>query len=170
MAEPIEFQLRPWTLGDLDNLVKFANNYKITNNLTDQFPFPYTIENGKSFLEMAMSHEPTRIFAIDIQGIACGAIGIHPQTDIMRNNAELGYWLAEEHWGKGIMTKAILQMCKDGFDIFDIHRIYARPYGTNVGSQKALERAGFSLEAHILKNIIKNGRIEDELIYAVRRS
>lgn len=170
MAESIEFQLRPWTLNDLDNLVKYANNYKITNNLTDQFPFPYTIENAKSFLEMALSHNPTRIFAIDIQGIACGAIGIHPQLEIMRRNAELGYWLAEEHWGKGIMTKAISQMCKYGFDNFDFHRIYARPYGSNIGSQKVLEKAGFILEAHIPQIFIKNGRIEDELIYGIRRS
>lgn len=170
MAKSIKFQLRPWTLNDLDNLVKYANNYKISDNLTDQFPFPYTIENAKSFLEMALSHNPTRIFAIDIHGTAYGAIGIHPQSDIMRLNAELGYWLAENYWGKGIMTKAICEMVEYGFDNFDIHRIYARPYGTNIASQKALEKAGFILEAHILKNIIKNGRIEDELIYGIRRS
>ena len=156
MAESIKFHLRPWTLKDMNDLVKYANNYKISDNLTDQFPFPYTIENGKNFLEMALSHNPTRIFAIDIQGIACGAIGIHPQSDIMRRNAELGYWLAEEHWGKGIMTRAISQMCEYGFENFNIHRIYARPYGTNIGSQKVLEKAGFILEAHIHENIIKN--------------
>src|SRR5688572_5312591 len=102
--EKIKCTLRPWSISDLDNLVKYANNPNIAKNLTDKFPFPYTESHGKEFIEMATQHNPIQIFAIDIDEQAAGAIGIHPQDDIHRRNAELGYWLAEPYWGKGIVS------------------------------------------------------------------
>jgi len=137
--------------------------------MTDQFPHPYTWERGTAFIEMATSFDPVRIFAIEVDGAAAGGIGLHLQTDIMRKNAELGYWLAETHWGKGIASKAVKQMVKYGFETFDITRIYARPFGSNAASQKVLEKCGFKLEARIEESIFKNQVFEDELIYAVRR-
>ena len=98
-----------------------------------------------------------------------GGIGVHPQTDIHFKNAELGYWLAEPLWGQGIITKAILQMVDYGFKTYDITRIFARPFGTNIGSQKALEKAGFTLEGRFEKSLFKNDEYVDELIYAIRR-
>ncbi len=165
----MEFKLRPWHIDDLENLVKYANNFNISKNLTDAFPFPYTEEKGKWFIEMASSGNPIHIFAIDINGEAVGGIGIHPQSDVMRKNAELGYWIAEPFWGKGIMSKAIPQMVEFGFRTYDISRIYARPYGHNIASQKILEKNGFVLEAHIKNNLYKNGEFVDELIYAIRK-
>ena len=165
----MHFFLRPWSLNDLDSLVKYANNFNVAKNLTNKFPHPYTEENGKFFIHMATKHDPPNILAIDIKGEAVGGIGIHPQDDIMCKNAELGYWLAEPFWGKGIMTRAVPQMIEYGFKHWDISRIYARPYGTNIGSQKVLEKAGFKLEARFEKTIFKNGEFLDELIYAVRR-
>ena len=104
-----------------------------------------------------------------MDGKAAGGIGIHPQEDIYCKNAEMGYWLAEPYWGKGIITKAVLQMIDYAFANFDISRIYARPFGTNIGSQKVLEKAGFKLEARIEGSLFKKGEYLDELIYAVRR-
>ncbi|MEZ4953712.1 MAG: GNAT family protein [Saprospiraceae bacterium] len=165
----MQFSLRPWTINDLNSLVKYANNFNIAKNLTNKFPHPYTEENGRFFIGMATEHDPPNVLAIDVAGEAVGGIGIHPQTDIMCKNAELGYWLAEPFWGKGIMTKAVRQMIDYGFAHWDITRIYARPFGTNIGSQKVLEKAGFTLEARFEKTIFKNGEFLDELIYAVRR-
>jgi ribosomal-protein-alanine N-acetyltransferase len=165
----MQFTLRPFTLNDLDSLVKYANNPKIANNLTDKFPYPYTKENGKNFIEFATKNTPTNIFAIDINGEACGGIGIHPQEDVHRKNAELGYWLAEPFWGNGIVARAIVQIVEYGFMNFDIIRIFARPYGTNTASQRVLEKAGFTLEGKFEKTLFKNGEFKDELIYAVRR-
>lgn len=165
----MHFTLRPFTIKDLDSLVKYANNPKIANNLTDKFPYPYTKENGKMFIEFANKNKPTNIFAIDINGEACGGIGIHPQEDVHRKNAELGYWLGEPFWGNGIITKAIEQIADYGFKNFDITRIFARPYGTNLASQRVLEKTGFTLEARFEKTLFKNGEYKDELIYAIRR-
>lgn len=165
----MEFKLRPWSFDDLESLVHHANNKKIADNLTDGFPHPYTHEKGKAFIEFASKGNPIHIFAIEIDGKAVGGIGIHPQTDIHRQNAELGYWLAEQYWGNGIIPKAIEEIVAYGFKHFEINRIFARPFGTNSSSQKVLEKAGFKLEARIEGSIIKNSEVLDELIYARRR-
>ena len=166
----MQFTLRPWKIEDIVSLVKFANNPSIAKNMTNQFTHPYTIEKGKAFIEMARNGNPPHILAIEVEGQASGGIGIHLQSDIQSKNAELGYWLAEPYWGKGIITKAICQMVDYGFNTFDINRIFARPFGTNIASQKALEKAGFKLEARFEQTFFKNGEYLDELIYAVRRN
>lgn len=99
-----------------------------------------------------------------------GGIGLHPQSDIFRKNAELGYWLGEPYWGKGIMTRAIKKITTYGFHNMEIDRIFARPFGSNLGSQKCLEKVGYVLEGSFSKTIWKNDQWEDELVYAYRRS
>ena len=164
----MNFKLRPWTIDDLQSLVKYANNYNIAKNLTDKFPYPYTIENGRLFIDSATKNSPPNILAIDINNEAVGGIGIHPQSDIHCKNAELGYWLAEPFWGNGIITKAIIQMVEYGFTNWDINRIFARPFETNIASQRVLEKAGFILEGRFKKTLFKNGEYLDELVYAAR--
>lgn len=165
----MEFKLRPWTLDDLDSLVLHADNPRIAQFMTNKFINPYSADQGKRFIAFANKSDPVRILAIDVDGEAVGAIGIHPQDDVHCKNAELGYWLSEAYWGKGIMTQAIRQMVDYGFQHWELTRIFAVPYGTNIGSQKALEKVGFKLEAHLKETIFKNGVFLDELIYAVRR-
>lgn len=165
----VHFQLRPWTLNDVDSLARFGNNPRIAANMTDQFPSPYTPEKARAFIEYATGNTPPNILAIEVDGQAAGGIGIHLQSDIYRKNAELGYWLAEPYWGQGIMSRAIAQMVEYAFKNWDINRIFARPYGTNIGSRRALEKAGFILEARFEKTIFKNGEYQDELVYAIRR-
>lgn len=165
----MHFTLRPWHISDLDALVKYADNYEIAKNLTNHFPHPYTRESGEGFIAMATEKEPYHVFAIDVKGEAVGAIGVHPQNDIFCKNAEMGYWLAQAFWGKGIMTRAIERMLAYGFKTWEIDRIFARPFGSNIGSQRVLEKAGFVLEARFEKTIWKNQRYEDELVYAYRR-
>ena len=161
--------IRPIALIDLDNLVKYGNNAKIASNLTNQFPHPYTREKGEIFLNMASKADPPNVFAVVVDQEMVGAIGLHPQSDIQCKNAELGYWLAEPFWGKGIMSEVIPPMVAYGFKTWDINRIFARPFGSNIGSQKVLEKAGFTLEARLEKTLFKNGVYEDELVYGIRR-
>ena len=165
----MNFRLRPWEITDADSLVRFGNNPKIAANMTDQFPNPYTLEKAMAFIEFATSNTPPNILAIEVEGQAAGGIGIHPKSDIHRMNAELGYWLGEPYWGRGIISRAIPQMVEYAFKNWDINRIFARPFGTNTGSRRALEKAGFTLEARFEKTIFKNGIYLDELIYAIRR-
>jgi len=166
----MEFQLRPWTINDLDNLVKHADNFEIAKNLRDQFPHPYTKKDGLAFLERIIKLDTPNILAIDVNGEAIGGIGIHPQSDVSERNAEMGYWLAQSFWGKGIMTKAVVMMVGYAFSNWDIDRVFASPFGPNIGSQMVLEKAGFQLEARFEKTIFKNGEYLDELFYGIRRN
>jgi [ribosomal protein S5]-alanine N-acetyltransferase len=166
----LNFKLRPWTIDDLQSLCLHANNINISSKLTDRFPHPYTKESGIQFIDMAMSGNPVHIMCIDVNSEAVGGIGIHQQNDIFCKNAEMGYWLSEEYWGKGIISSAISQMIDYGFKNFDIDRIFARPFGSNISSQKVLEKNGFLLEAILQNTIFKNGEYQDELIYGIRRS
>ena len=165
----MDFTIRPWHINDLNSLVKYANNWNVAKNLTDKFPNPYTEENSKAFIEFATHDDPIHIFAIDIDGQAVGGIGIHPQDDIHRKNAELGYWLAEPFWGQGIISRAIKEVVHFAFTTYDIDRVFARPFGENIPSQKVLERNHFVLEGKFEKVLIKGGVYHDELIYAMRR-
>lgn len=165
----MDLQLRAWTRTDLPNLVKYANNENIARYMTDSFPHPYMESNAEAFFKMATADAVPRLFAMVVDGEAAGGIGLHPQPDIMRRNMELGYWLGEPFWGRGVVTQAVRKMVEYGFQTFDIDRIYARPFGTNTASQKVLEKAGFTLEARFEKTILKRGELLDELIYAVRR-
>jgi len=165
----MDFLLRPFVLQDAECLANNANNKKVARFLTDQFPSPYTIDDATSFIEMSLKQTPSNIIAIDIEGQVAGGIGLHLQADIYKNNAELGYWLAEQYWGKGIMTKAVQRMVIYGFKYFELNRIYARPFGNNIGSQRVLEKSGFKLEARLSKTLVKNDVLLDELIYAERK-
>ncbi len=165
----MNFELRSWRLDDLSSLVEQADNPRIARFMTDQFPHPYTLENGKHFIDMAAGLHPQTIMAIAVDGKAVGGIGLHPQHDIYRRNAEMGYWLGEAYWGKGIMTRAIKEMTSYGFAHLNIDRIFARPFATNQPSRKALQKAGFVLEATLKKSIFKNGAFIDECIYSTLR-
>jgi RimJ/RimL family protein N-acetyltransferase len=164
------FILRPWTAGDIESLIENANNFKIAKFMSNQFPNPYTREHGLQFIEFAGKHNPVQIFAISVSGNAIGGIGLHPQADIMCKNMELGYWLGENYWGKGIATSAIKQMAKYAFQNFDIERVFARPFGNNPASARVLQKAGFTLEATFKNTIFKHGEYLDELIYAIRKN
>ena len=166
----MKLELRKIDIQDLDKLVEYAGDAEVANNLTDRFPHPYTTKHGLEFIEFANSDSPEIIRAIIVDGEFSGTIGIHPQSDVFRKNAELGYWLARQYWGKGIMTKAVSRMVDFGFSNLNIDRIFARTFGRNIPSRKVLEKAGFILEAEFKSTIYKNGRYEDELIYTVRRA
>lgn len=163
----MHFTLRPWTFNDLESGSKHARNPKITQNMSDGFP--NSIENWKAFLEFAVNNNNILYLAIDIQGEAVGGIGITPKKDYMQKNAELGYWLSEEYWGKGIITEAIKEIVKLAFEKFDIVRIYATPFERNYASHKVLEKVGFKLEARFSKIVYKNGEMLDKLVYSIRR-
>ena len=166
----MNIQLRKWQPDDLDNLVLHADNYKIARNLTNQFPHPYTREAAEAFIGKVSEQDPLQVFAITLDDQAIGGIGIFQQQDIQCRNAEMGYWLAETFWGKGIITIAIKKMIEYSFSTFDINRIYARPFGSNIASQKALEKAGFVKEAFFEKTLFKFGEYEDEYVYSIRNN
>jgi [ribosomal protein S5]-alanine N-acetyltransferase len=162
------FLLRPWRLADKPALLKHANNKNISDNLRDRFPNPYTEKDAEWFINfVSKNNDPVTNFAIEINNEAAGSISFWPGEDVYRLNAEIGYWLGEEHWGMGIMTNVIRLVTKHIFENFDIKRIYAIPFATSIGSAKALEKAGFTKEATIHNGVIKNGKVLDYFMYSI---
>ena len=163
------FQLRKWKIEDVASVACYANNEKIANNLRDAFPYPYTMQDAKSYVESCIANGDVRQMcrAIVVDNEAVGSIGIFVGNDVYRKSAELGYWLAENYWNRGIMSTAIKQLCKTAFEQYDIARIFAEPFSHNIGSRKALENAGFSLEGTMKKSVFKGGKMYDYCMYAL---
>jgi ribosomal-protein-alanine N-acetyltransferase len=167
----MDFELREWELSDADDVAKYANNEKIACNLRDVFPYPYTIQDARGYIESCLTADKTKqlCYAIVANHHAVGSIGVFLGTDVYRKSAELGYWLAEEYWGKGIMTEAVRKICGKAFDVFDINRIYAEPFTHNIGSRKVLEKTGFVLEGIMRSGVCKGNQIFDYCMYALLR-
>lgn len=160
--------LRPWSIKDAGRLASIADNKNISDNLRDGFPFPYSVSDAINWLEIILpENNPPRFFAIIADKSIVGSIGLVTKPDIYRKNIEIGYFLDQEFWGRGIATKAIKAATSYAFKDFDIVRVYAEPYSDNAGSRKALENAGYIHEATFRKNVIKNGIIKDSCIYSV---
>ncbi len=160
--------LRPWSISDASQLALIADNKNIADNLRDGFPYPYTLQDARDWLNIILPENfPPKFFAIRIKEQLAGSIGIVTKSDIYRKNFEIGYFISEAYWGKGIATKAIKAATSYAFKDFDVVRVYAEPFSDNIGSRKALEKAGYSLEASLKRNVIKNGIIKDSCIYSV---
>jgi [ribosomal protein S5]-alanine N-acetyltransferase len=167
MPIPTSFgEIRPWTRQDIDALVKHANNRKIWLNLRDGFAHPYTVNAAQVFLERVTHQNPMTVFAIATAEEAIGSIGISINQDVHRLTAEMGYWLGEPYWGKGIMTETVAKFTDFIFEWFGLMRIYAEPYAHNTSSCRILEKAGFELEGRLRGNVIKDGQIIDQFLYA----
>jgi [ribosomal protein S5]-alanine N-acetyltransferase len=158
--------IRPWRLDDAESLTRHANNRKVWLSLRDKFPHPYTTEDARRFLEATVKIKPITIFCIAVNSAAVGGIGIHLGIDVHRHTAELGYWLGEEFWGRGIMTEAVGGFTDFCFDNFSLRRIYAEPFGNNPASARVVEKAGFTFEGRLKNNVIKDGELLDSLLYA----
>ncbi|HMG34340.1 MAG TPA: GNAT family N-acetyltransferase [Blastocatellia bacterium] len=159
--------LRPWRPGDEDSLIHHANNVKIWRNLRDIFPHPYTREDADRWIQLASQAEPLTNFAMEVNGEAAGAIGIVLGQDVHRRSAEIGYWLGELYWGKGIMTEAVRAVTDYAFTNFDLNRIWAGVFDRNDVSARVLENAGYKLEARLKHAVTKDSETLDELLYAI---
>jgi RimJ/RimL family protein N-acetyltransferase len=159
--------IRDWRLDDAESLARYANNRNVWLTLRDRFPHPYTIEDAKNFLERATTDKgKERMFCIEVDEAAVGGIGIILGEDVYRLTAEFGYWLAEEFWGKGIMSEAVPAFVNYCFEKFSLTRMFAGAYANNPASARVLEKSGFVLEGRLRKNVIKDGQILDSLLYA----
>jgi RimJ/RimL family protein N-acetyltransferase len=159
--------IRSWQPGDADNLAREADNRNIWLTVRDRFPHPYTRAHAEAWIDLASSDRPETHFAIDLGAGAVGEIGLELQEDVSRYSAELGYWLGEAHWGRGIMTAAVSRFTEYAFETFDVCRIYALVFETNPASQRVLQRAGYALEGQLRRAAYKDGRILDQFLYAV---
>ncbi len=164
-----DFLFERWTAKYIPDLVKNADNPRVAETLRNIFPNPYTEEDAVSWIKICSAADESRNFdrAVVIDGRAAGGIGLIIGNDVYSKTAELGYWLGEDFWGQGIMTAAVKEFCRIGFERFDIVRIFAGAFAHNAGSRQVLEKAGFRLEGVQRMNIYKNGKFGDSCMYAL---
>lgn len=162
-------KIRKWKLSDATDLAAALSNKKIQDNLRDRLPYPYTEQDGTEYISAMLSADEneTFAFAITVDNKVIGSIGVFRQENIHRQTAELGYYIAEEYWGKGIMTEAVKQICEYVFAGSDIIRIYAEPFAYNTASCRVLEKAGFQYEGTLRSNAVKNGKVIDMKMYSL---
>ncbi len=167
----MDFELRELQCSDAISIAKYANNNNIANNLRNIFPHPYTVEDARSFINETKNNEEKNqyIRAIVVNQEAAGVIGCFIKDDVHCKCCEIGYWLGEEFWGKGIMTEAVKRMSQEVFQSYDVVRIFAEIFSYNAGSIRVLEKAGFQSEGKLRNSIYKNGIISDSFIYALIR-
>ena len=161
------FELRRWQLEDQESLVQNANNIKIWENLRDVFPHPYTMDEAEMWVSHCSKMEPLTEFAIAVDGWGVGGIGVIPGEDIYTHSAEIGYWLGESYWGRGIVSEAVQLIVKYAFSHLGYHRLNTGVMAHNSASRRILEKAGFNFEGTAYKAIFKNGKFIDEHRFAI---
>lgn len=157
--------LRRLESSDKNQMALLANNKKIWDNVRDAFGHPYTEKNAEEFIKRQDNSDMEKVFAIDYNGELCGLVGLILQKDVYRKSAEIGYWIGEPFWGKGIATKAVELITEYAFDELKLIRIFAGAFEYNVGSMKVLEKNGFQKEGISKKMVFKNEKIWDEHKY-----
>ena len=164
-----QWQIRSFQPGDAPALAKYGNNRAIWRNIWDQHPYPYTIADAEEWIQHAMQQEPEKIFAIASADEAIGCIGLLPQDDVARISAEVGYWLGEPFWNRGIATGALQALTEYAFTELGLIRLFATVMEWNPASARVLEKAGYQYEGRLRKSAIKDGQVIDQFLYAMVR-
>lgn len=161
------FILRPLHKRDKESLANYANNIRIWRNVRDSFPHPFGKADAADFIKKSSGADPVTHFCIDYNNECAGVISFFPQSDIYRLTAEIGYWLGEPFWGKGIMTAAVKAMTEHIFRSFDIVRLYAGVLEGNTASAKVLEKCGFTCDCLLVNAAFKEGKLVNEYRYGL---
>lgn len=159
-------EVRSWRTDDAKSLARHANNRQIWLNLRDIFPHPYSLDDARQFLSVMTAQSPELAYCIAAGGQAIGGIGLKPACDVERYSAEIGYWLGEEFWGRGIATAAIRAVTRHGVETLGLNRVFALPYARNDPSCFALRKAGYVCEGRLQASAFKDGQWEDQLMFA----
>jgi RimJ/RimL family protein N-acetyltransferase len=164
-----EYQIRSLRPEDAESLAAFANNRNIWRNLNEGFPHPYTVEDARAWIEFASQESPEQNFAIASGSNVIGGIGLKLRADVFRRSAEIGYWLGEPYWGRGIATIALRALTEYAFEQFDLVRIDAGVFEWNPASCRVLEKVGYVREARLRQSVTKDGQTIDRFLYALVR-
>jgi len=164
-----QYKIRSFRKSDAAALVGYGNNRNVSRYLRDSFPYPYRKSDAEGWLRYVANEEPESNFAIADSTELIGGIGLRFQGDVYRCGAELGYWLGEPHWGKGIVSAAVKVFVGYAFETFEIERLWATVYEGNVPSARVLEKAGFEREGILRRSVIKENQIFDSSMYALLR-
>jgi [ribosomal protein S5]-alanine N-acetyltransferase len=163
--------LRPCREGDQAEIVGHANNPRVAAHLRDRFPQPYTWKDADEWIARMAGQSPVTNFAITVEDRFVGGIGLLLGSDIHRISAEVGYWLGESYWGRGIASCALGGITRYAFATFqELNRVFAYVEEDHLASIGVLEKNHFRREGHLLGAAIKDRRVLNQFIYGITRS
>src|SRR5690348_6479044 len=152
--------LRPWRASDRESLLRHANDRDVWRNLRESFPHPYNEADADAWLARAAADpSPPGIYAIEVDGEAAGTIALEPGSDVERWCWEIGYWLGQPYWGRGIVPEAVIAVTEVAFREPEVIRVYAPVFSWNRRSMRVLEKAGYHREAVHVRGGIKDGKV-----------
>lgn len=161
--------IRDWRSSDEAALIAAANNRNVWRNLHHRFPHPFTQGDAmKWFSSLAAMPEPTH-WAIEVNRIAVGGIGVDLGEGIYAKSGNFGYWLGEQYWGRGIMTAAVRVASEYAMSHFGLVRLAATVFAWNPASMRVLEKVGFKQEGILRRSVFKDGQLIDQVLYALVR-
>jgi RimJ/RimL family protein N-acetyltransferase len=161
--------LRAWRGSDVRSLQRHADNRNVSRALFDRFPFPYTERDAERWIAIATASDTDIHLAITVDDEAIGGMSAMRGRENARFTAEVGYWLGEAHWGRGIATAALAAFAEALFRHTDLERIEAGVFTSNPASMRVLEKAGFTCEGIRRRMFVKHGTFEDDAVYALLR-
>ncbi len=157
--------IRAWKPEDAAALAGICNNRNIWINLRDHFPQPYTVTDAIEWIAHTHTQKPLQNFAVTFNGGVAGSVGVVPKYDVYRKSIEIGYFIGEQFWGKGIGTEAVALVIDYIRHTFDVLRVYAEIFAHNQASMKVLQKNGFHLEGIRRRSVIKNNVIMDDHVW-----
>ncbi len=161
-----DFRVRHFSTRDCRALAHHGDNLRIWRSLPDSFPSPYRVRDAKRFIAAACGTRPVTTFAVAQHAEAIGCVVLKPGRDINRLSAEIGYWLGEPFWGKGVMTEVVTFVTRFAFAKLDFVRLFAVPFADNTASVRVLEKAGYRIEGVLRASACKDGRLRDQVLLA----
>jgi RimJ/RimL family protein N-acetyltransferase len=159
-------KLRSFLLSDASSLVHHADNPNVARYLREIFPSPYTFENANWWVTEGHKLGNSINFAVDLNGECIGGCGLNFLEKEHRYSCEMGYWLGQDHWGKGYATKVVSLLKHVAFKDHKILRLFAPVVDENIASKRALEKNGFVLEGVLKNHMFLRNKFYDECIYA----
>ncbi|WP_433852254.1 GNAT family N-acetyltransferase [Stenotrophomonas nitritireducens] len=163
-------RLRRWRPGDLESLLRYADDADVSRGLSTRFPHPYTRADGEAFLAGRVLDLSGPVYALEIDGEACGGIGVQPGSGERRHGATLGYWLGRRHWGQGIMTAVVAGFAPWVMDELGLYRLAAQVMAGNPASARVLLKTGFTEEGLERQAVLKDGLLHDLRCFARLRA
>jgi [ribosomal protein S5]-alanine N-acetyltransferase len=159
-------RLRPYRTEDARAICAVADDFMVARWMTRAFPHPYTQRDADRWIAITTSDARGRYYAIEVDGVLAGGIGLEPFGGERSGTAAFGYWLGQAYWGRGIGTDAARALSDDALANGSLRRLEARVFAQNVASARVLEKCGFQLEGRLRAFYVdRDGNVCDALMF-----
>jgi len=161
--------VRSFVPADVDSVTKHVASPQVARYMS-ALPHPYYRHHAEEWIALATSGEPETHFGIEVDGEIVGGIGIQHEAAqklaVCAHDAEIGYWLGESYWGRGLATEALSALTDWAFTSLGLRRLHAAVYAPNTASTRVLEKAGYTFEGRLRARYFRAGQFIDGLLYA----